>query len=243
MENLTDSLSIISGIFGLLSIILTLFSFFRSTRTQSTKLKELDKKKFELVLESSDIIKLGNYLDNEIGQLTISDYVDNKSLNERVDSLLNKLTRFVGTENEIKTDLQEQEEFKKTESRQDPIKEFPFVGKLGVEFDKIINELYLGEPWNALARLRRHIEILLKDLAQKNNLNVEKVHSLTQLIDILKLNQIIEIDVARNLKYPIHVSNRAVHGQELKQGEAEEAIHHAAYSIDRIINTTPNTRS
>jgi hypothetical protein len=82
--------------------------------------------------------------------------------------------------------------------------------------------------------------MLLKDLALKSNLDVEKIYSVTQLIEILKRNEIIDLDVARNLKYPIHVSNRAIHGQELKQGEAEEAIYHAAYSLDKIINTAPN---
>jgi hypothetical protein len=239
MENLTYSLTIISALFGLLSILLTVGSSIRNYVVQNSKLNDLKKKEFEIILESSDIVKIGNYLDNEIGQLTISDYADNKQLTKRVDSLLNKLTRYVGTEDEIKAQ-QENEDIVKSEIEHQQIKEFPLKGKLGPDFDRIIYELYTGEPWNALARLRRYIEMLLKDLAIKNNLNVEKIYSVTQLIEILKRNEIIDLDVARNLKYPIHVSNRAIHGQELKLGEAEEAIYHAAYSIEKIINTAPN---
>ncbi len=236
MDKSLDIFNIVAALIASLSIATTLYSSISERINQIRKLRKLKEDVFEIVLESSNIKTLGKYLDHEIGQLTISDYVENKDINKRIDILLNRLTQFIGTDDEINKESKEQETFTEKRESKEQFKDFPYLGKLGPEFDKIISELYTGEPWNALARLRRHIEITLKEIAQKHNIPVEKMHSMTYMIDFLKHNKIIPIDVARNLKYPIHVSNRAVHGEDLKQGEAEEAIYHAAIALDRIIN-------
>lgn len=240
MDNLENQISLLAAVLSVISIIAAIISSIKNLISQRKSLKELKKKQLETILDSSDIISLGNYLDNDIGELSISDYVDNKELTKKVDSLIARLTRFVGTEEEMEVEKEEQEEFEKQHTKHELIKEFPFTGKVGEEFDKIINELYLGESWNALARLRRYIEILLRNIAQENGLEVKRVYSVNKLIEMLWKRKLIDADVANNLKYPIHVSNRAVHGQELKDGEAEEAIHHAAYAIEKLINTAPN---
>ncbi|AUC23428.1 hypothetical protein BTO15_15550 [Polaribacter sejongensis] len=239
-ENLENYISLLATVLGLISLIVASISGVSNSIKQRRLLKELKKKELETILDSSDILALGEYLDNDIGKLSISDYVDNKKLTKKVDYLISRLTRFVGTEEEIKSEKEAQEKFESEHPASELIKEFPFTEKVSEEFDKIINELYMGEPWNALARLRRYIEILLKNIGEENGLEIKKVYSVTKLLDILTRNKIIDSDIANNLRYPIHVSNRAVHGQELKRGEAEEAIHHAAYAIQKLINTAPN---
>lgn len=239
-ENLENYISLLATVLGVISVIVTAISGITNSIKQKRLLKELKKKELEAILDSSDILALGEYLDNDIGKLTISDYVENNKLTKKVDYLISRLTQFVGTEDEIKSEKEEQEKFEQEHPAKDLIKDFPYTEKVSEEFDKIIKELYLGEPWNALARLRRYVEILLKNIGEENGIQTKKVHSVTKLIDILHRNQLIDSDVANNLRYPIHVSNRAVHGQELKRGEAEEAIHHAAYAIQKLINTAPN---
>nr|WP_298996629.1 hypothetical protein [uncultured Allomuricauda sp.] len=239
-ENLENYISLLATVLGLISGVITIISWTVNSISQKILLKELKKKELEAILDSSDILALGEYLDDDIGKLTISDYVDNNKLTKKVDSLISRLTQFVGTEDEIESEKEEHEKFEQEHPAKDLIKDFPYTDKVSEEFDKIIKELYLGEPWNALARLRRYVEILLKNIAEENGIRVKKIHSVTKLIDILNRNQLIDSDVANNLRYPIHVSNRAVHGQELKRGEAEEAIHHAAYAIQKLINTAPN---
>ncbi len=239
-DNLENYISLLSILLGVISLIATVISITINSIQQKNLLKELKKIELEEILESSDILALGKYLDDDIGKLTISDYVDNKKLTEKIDYLIGRLTKFVGTEDEIESEKEDQDKFEMGYDRKEMIKDFPYTGKVGEEFDKIISELYLGEPWNALARLRRYIEILLKNIGLKNGLPIEKVHSVTKLIEILLRNDLISEEVASNLRYPIHVSNRAVHGQELKKGEAEEAIHHAAFAVEQLINTAPN---
>lgn len=242
-ENLENYISLLATVLGLISVSITAISGITNLIKQNKLLKELKKKELEVILDSSDILALGEYLDNDIGKLTISDYVDNSKLTKKVDYLISRLTQFVGTEAEIKSEKEEQEKFEQEHPAKDLIKDFPYTQKVSEEFDKIIRELYLGEPWNALARLRRYVEILLKNIGEENGIQAKKIHSVTKLIDILQRNQIIDANVANDLRYPIHVSNRAVHGEELKRGEAEEAIHHAAYAIQKLLNTAPNSGS
>lgn len=235
MNEILKILSFTAAAASLSSVLATLFSYLYNKYQQRLKLEMLKEKNFETILETSNIKDLGTYLDKEIGQLTISDYVENKDINKRIDTLINKLTLFVGTEEQINKETEENKESEKlTKENSQTLKDFPYKGKLGEEFDKIINELNYGEPWNALARLRRHIEIELRNLAKKNNLSIDKIYNMTHLILLLKQTGIIDIDISRNLEYPIHVSNRAVHGQNLNKGEAQEAIFLAASALDKI---------
>jgi len=235
MENLTEIIGKIGLFITTSSIILSLVFYIKSKYWQQRKLKALKKIEFKNVLSSSDIKVLGNYLDNEIGQMTISDYVDNNEINKRINTFINKLTQFIGTEEQIKRE--EEPEIKTIEKfEQKTFKEFPYHGKLGVEFDKIIDELFWGESWNALARLRRYIEITLKEIGAKNKLNFEKIYSITQMIDLLVKHNIIDLIVANDLRFPVKVSNKAIHGQDLQKGQAEEAIYRAAIVLDLIKN-------
>jgi hypothetical protein len=238
MSNSTILISFISGILGSISVIVTVYSLISNRVNQSKKLKSLEEQNFETILASSDIKILGKYLDFEIGQMTISDYVDNKNINRRIDILINKLTQFVGTEEQIIKETEEQVVDEKLSSeRKQQLIDFPYKGKLGDDFDKVLNELYFGEPWNALARLRRLIEMTLRKLADSKSIATENITSVTRLIELLKHYGIIDNYIVNNLQFPIHISNRAVHGQDLNQGEAQEAIFHAAIALERIIKT------
>lgn len=237
MNSLREILGILATSLGSLSVVITILALINESLKQKNKLKVLNSKEFETILDTSDIKILGKYLDNEIGQMTISDYVDNESINQKIQTFINKLTRFVGTEEQIDKEKSEQIEIDKDlDFDQQKLKDFPFKGKLGEEFDKILSELFYGEAWNALARLRRFIEIKLRDLCLQNNIPVEKMYSISHMIELLKRHEVIELDVARNLKYPVHVSNKAIHGQDLKKGEAEEAIFNAAKALNKIFN-------
>jgi hypothetical protein len=238
MDILTLILSFVSVTVGISSVLTTLYSSISNKIHQDKKLLNLKDQDFDLIIESSNIKTLGSYLDNEIGLLTISDFVDNSSINKKVDHFINRLIRFVGTEDQINKEQFEKDNIKVQDlDLEYQIKDFPYRGKLGEEFDKIIKELYFGEEWNALARLRRYIEITLKKVAELNKISTDKVISVTQLIEMLKQTGIIDIDTARSLKYPIHISNRAVHGFILNKGEAEEAISHAARALEIILKS------
>lgn len=227
-------LEVVGNIGGICSILITLISIINNKLTQYVKLKELQSQEFNIIIESSDIVKLGNYLDNEIGKLSVSDYVDSQDLNKRVDSLLNKLTMFVGTDKDLKTDLEEQR--KLTAEIADESYDPRYKARLGPEFDKILHELYHGESWNALARLRRHLELVLNDVAARNSINLGR-SNLSELISILTNEGIIDSGVAKGLKYVVNVSNRAIHGQELASQEAEQAIFTAGDLIVKLLNS------
>ena len=137
-ENLANYISLLATVLGVISVIVTAISGITNSIKQKRLLKELKKKELETILDSSDILALGEYLDNDIGKLTISDYVENNKLTKKVDYLISRLTQFVGTEDEIKSEKEEQEKFEQEHPAKDLIKDFPYTEKVSEEFDKII---------------------------------------------------------------------------------------------------------
>ena len=102
------------------------------------------------------------------------------------------------------------------------------------EFQPILQELRFGESWNALARLRRYIEVTLREKAEQADIPPEKVSSVGPLLTLLEKRHLIDPQIAYDLRYPISVSNRAIHGQDVSQAEAEEAIFHAARILQSL---------
>ena len=80
---MVEILNIISSILAFTSIGLAFIIFFVEKFIQIVKLNKIKEKNFEDILESSNIKLLGNYLDSEVGKMTISDYVDNKKINKK----------------------------------------------------------------------------------------------------------------------------------------------------------------
>src|SRR5690606_20830873 len=107
MDNLVALFPIV---LSLISVLLTIYVSIQKNRDQRKMLNILKKENFEKVIQSSDINLLGKYLDDEIGQLTISDYVENKDINTRTNDLIKKLIAFIGTEDQIEKEQIQQGE-------------------------------------------------------------------------------------------------------------------------------------
>lgn len=243
MENLENSISLLAFILGIASLIITGISKVVDHLGQKKALKELKEKEFENLLDSTDLIRLGTYLDDEIGKLSISHYVDNEKLNEKVDKLTNRLLSYVGTEDKIREEkAQHVETIENKKEKAHFLKEnWPYPEKVLNEIEKIFKELYTGETWNALAKLRRFVEEFLTDLTIKNKILVDgKKKSVIKLIDILYSNRVIDTEIRNDLKFSTFICNRAIHGEDVKGEDAEAAIYVAAKAIESLINTPPN---
>jgi hypothetical protein len=232
MKNINNILQYIAFTVAAISSLLTLLNMLLVKIEQNKKLKKLKSKNFELVLQSSDIKKLGNYLDNEIGQLTISNYVENENINKEINELINKLMSFVGTNEQII-----KESKREAENTNEIFNEYnvKFEGKFKDEFNKIYNELNHGESWNALAQLRRFIEISLKKFAKKNNISTDKIHSIIQLIETLKRNELIDNYSYINLKNIIYICNKAIHGEDIDINKVTKEIENGMITLYKII--------
>ena len=127
---------------GVLSVVSTLYAYFRDRKNEKDKMAKAQESEFEAVLNSSDINVLGTYLDETLGQFNIHEYTASTKVGERVNKYLNKIQSFVGTKEHISKELGPKED----ESVAEPGE------ALSEEFQTIIDELRTGERWNALAR-------------------------------------------------------------------------------------------
>ncbi|KQO33214.1 hypothetical protein ASF10_19260 [Flavobacterium sp. Leaf82] len=214
--NYTNIVSIISSILGVLSALVTVFSFFLNYIKQQKTLEEIDNKLFKQALESGDIKKLGSYLDKNIGNVTIKEFSTNSKIQKKVNNYIQNIISFIGTEEDIKkadTKLHKQEIIHDNDNIKVPNEFYPFI-----------KELQLGQPWNALAQLRRHIEINLREILKSYNIETKEFISISQMLSILDSMNLIPTSYIQDLKYAVAICNKAVHGIDISLPEAEEAI-------------------
>lgn len=218
---ITSSVSIAAGVF---SVIATLLSLILGYLSQRDKLQETQKQQFHTILESDDLIYVGNYLDLVIGNFNIYEYATDSKVSETVDTYLEKLRLFVGTDAEVEQQIREIG----TPPKIEVSPEHP------EGIDSVLKELASGEIWNALARLRRHIEITLRELAKAKGIFLERPSSAGYLLNMLLQREVIPKDAFSNLKYSITICNKAIHGFEVNMDEAKEATFHADVGLRRL---------
>lgn len=229
---IVQNLSVIAAVF---SVIATLISLLITLRESRKKLKGIKDTDFDAVIDSSDIATLGKYLDETLGNFNIYEYSSNPVVTSQVDKYLDRIKGFVGTVDEIKIEPEE------------PIPERDFYGinekALPDDFQPIIEELKTGEPWNALARLRRLIEINLRQLATESDFPEKKLKSAGYLLRFMERKYDLNKNVTGLLSYSINVCNKAIHGKDVSVGEAEEAIYSAAKTLPEILEFVTKSRT
>ena len=212
--------SLISSI--LVFAVTRLIRLVKNRRNEKAKLAATQEKSFRLALNSDSIDVLGGYLDDHLGGFLVSEYVDNKTINHRVSSILNSIEEFVGQNIEIdskitipKTTLTQQESVPKD------------------DFKDIFAKLETGVTWDALAATRRIVEIRLRKYASDAGIKLGK-SSAGQLVNILANRNLIKKDVAQSLLYSISVANKAIHGYDVPIETAEEAVWTAQNAMNKM---------
>lgn len=220
-EFLASTASIIAA---LISVLLTAITYWRNIKNQKIKLVNAEETKFEAVLNSNDINVLGKYLDETLGLFNVHEYTASEKVAEKVNKYLEKIQSFVGTT----VTVSEEEKPKGLESFEAPVE------GISAELQTIIDELRTGETWNALARLRRHIEIRLRNLAQQQGFKERHLKSAGQILRLLYDRKYVDPDSYELLKYSISVCNRAIHGIDITEYEAEQAVYLGAKVLQRF---------
>lgn len=218
---------------GLISIFVTIFSVIYYYNSRKNKLLEAQEKKFKNAMASDDLITVGNFLYNTIGDFNVYEYVSSIDVSKTVDKCFEKLLFFIKTDAELKQEIDE---------IKDEIEEVKYTTELEIppdlfeDFTKLLVELNSGESWNALARLRRSIEITLNEIAEANGIIFNRL-SAGQLLNVLIRKKIIPIEAMSHLKYAISVCNQAIHGRDVSMNEAQEAVFHASIGL-KILKTS-----
>lgn len=213
-----SALEIVSLIVALASVGSSIFSSIMSVRDRIKKLADARKVSLEQVIASNDIRQLGVFLDKTVGQFDVSEYVDSKDVTETIDRYFDGVINFLGTSESAN------EEERVREVDIDHPRRLPDQKDVTELMKPIVSELEHGEIWNALASLRRLLEIRLRERALKIGFKERHLGSAGQILHILAERDYLAPDVATSLRYAIAVCNRAIHGREVSLNEAEEAF-------------------
>jgi len=221
MDFFKDIISATSLLTGLLSVLASLVSLLLAHYKKKSAMGAFEEVRLEQILKSSEIVPLGRYLDNTLSKVTVAQYTSSDTISAQVDQYMNRIREFVGTTEEV------QSQPVSTHPPEVPL----WTLEIPAALKPVLDELATGESWNALARLRRLIELHLNDVANSRKLHPEKVRSAGKLIDLLEKDRYFDSESAADLKYAIQISNRAIHGLDISRGEAEDAIAHAVRAL------------
>jgi hypothetical protein len=200
------------------------FKLMSEWREARKKLHAADKEAFQAALASGSLSSLGSYLDKSLGPFLVTEYANNSEVKSRVDLFLARLQEYVGSSGEVK---QEAEPAPPTAPKS-------VATGANDELSVVEDKLAEATPWDALATLRRMIEMRLSDLAKQHNLPLPERSGAGRILEVLRRSQIVPDGLARSLRYAIEVANRAIHGFEVSIYEADEAIRHVRFALSEL---------
>jgi hypothetical protein len=146
----------------------------------------------------------------------VAEYAENRAARTRVNTFLTKLQEFVG--------LSEATEEKSEATVPSETLQMP-VGDLDLQ--KVESRIQEGALWDALAALRRTIEVRLIDLARQHGLTIPLQPGAGRLLRLLRDRQVLSDDAAKSLQYAIEIANRGVHGANVTMDETIAALRQA----------------
>ena len=211
------------------SVSATLIQVFKSRQDRKRKLREAESIRLGDVLQINELEDLGQFLDMTIGKFNVAEYTENRTVAKTIDRYLDGVVDFLGTEEEV-PDLKSVP----PEHSQFDFHFVPHHAATNAALAKVISELEDGEIWNALARLRREIEIFLRSIATKQGFKEQHLKGAGQMIRLLAEREYLPRDVAEQLASSVSICNRAVHGREVSINEAREAYLIAGRVLDEF---------
>jgi hypothetical protein len=155
------------------------------------------------------------------------------TLKKRVNASVKKIIEYIGSEDEFN-------QTSTIEALSQPLttEELGSVIKILPEgIKEVLIILQTGNTWNALALLRRNIEMLLRKFVTGYYGKIQPM-PLSQMILWLEGQDFITHETSAELRTAVDICNKAVHGFDVTYEEANEAVRKAIFGlndIDRII--------
>lgn len=166
-------------------------------------------KSAESAIAAVSLQALGDYLYETLGQIPIADYASNPSARRDVTSAMEDIERFLDNE------------------AAGPAETIQPAAEVAAARRALAD----GDAWQALARLRRAIEVDLRERASEVGVEVPERAGVGRLLEELDNAEGLPPNAHGPLRYAIHVANRAVHGKPISLAQADEAVHTAAQAL------------
>jgi hypothetical protein len=222
--NLGDLVSVFGAALG----ATTTLGIFILSRRESSRAKQtvtnLKQLQLQEAIGSGSIDQLGSLLRDDLGSVAIADYVDDGQVQQRFRDLMEGIVRYL--EPPLEADVVEQP----------PVDEELYAGwspVVSTVLRPAQEEIMSGEIWNGLARMRREIEIALRDVLREPP-GTRRPPTIPSMWRELVHRGIIDESLGNQLGYAVHVANRGIHGDDVTQAEALEALNIADRMLRQV---------
>jgi hypothetical protein len=209
---LEEVLAVVSAAVGLIAGAVSAWTTAATQRQTKAAIQRVDTTSPDAVLSSLDLDALGEYVYQTLGAIPISEYARDGGARHNIAAALQEIERFV-TEDEAAVPAASADETTET------------------SFARAQKALAEGDIWQALARLRRTIEIDLRSRAEQHGVEVTQRAGAGQLLQLLRRAQAIPEESVGLLRYAIDVANKAIHGEPVSLAQAEEALETASRAL------------
>lgn len=227
LEPFVGVASLVAAGLSVVIVVYTLVSRAILQRKQASVLRTLQ---VEAVLEASDLKDLGDLFVRDLGGTSMPVYVRDEQQRREFRRAFNAVRAFVG-------DAPEEAQAAGESRAGDPTAHGDLEREglwsqelLTPDGERAIRDIQNGESWNALARMRRALEVSLADRVGDFDDGKRRLAA-GQLIAVASKRGAIPSEWAQALRYPLSIANRAVHGEEVPPDVAVEAV----VLIDRFL--------
>ena len=209
----------VSGLTASLSFLLTVLSIVKEGNARRKKMQNIKEEKYKHAISTFDVRELRKYLEEDIGKFDVSEYVSKDSVADSIDIYIAKIQRYICTDEQLGA-----EDKRIEDSKIDVNILNVSTGSDNRELEKVNIELQTGEVWNALAQLRRFVEIQLRAVCESVGLRENQMKGAGQMLRLLRNRKLVDETTSRRLEYAIHVCNQAIHGREVTVDQGFEAL-------------------
>lgn len=191
-------LEVVGALVGMATTLVAgLNTWYLKSRRQEA-LDGLAAKQLQSVLSRGTLQELRQYIERDLGGVVVSDYVRRDDIRERVDQCLAKLDAFLDESTGL-----------------EPTR---------ISLQEISSLIQRGQAWDAMVRLRVHLESRLRDVAERAEIDVGSSHGAGQLLRVLAQHGLLERETLGVLGRALDTMNKAVHGARVEPHKASAAL-------------------
>lgn len=212
-----------TAIAGLLPLLVRFFDFLWGKLLTRKRLRQAEETLFIEALRSDSLKTLGDYLDSKVGQFELTEYAEKEEVRHRVDQFLLRIQEFVNPS-----------ETERVETIEEPGEVLVGVDTDDPDFQLVRHKLMTTSSWDALATLRRTVELRLVQLAVENRVEVSSKLGIARILNSLVREGVVSPTLADNLRFSVSITNRAIHGEDVSYDEALEAVSHAQHALAEL---------
>lgn len=207
----------------IVGLVRNLFAI-RALRAQRQLLRSL---RVRDVIEAADLHSLGRLISVDLGSTSMPNYVRHAEVRSSFRSAFNAARGFIGEAGDPTVD-------RTPDDRDIPFPESA-EGVFAAEAltnggRRALGDVAAGESWNALARMRRDLEMVLADRLNQVGTDRRRMAA-GQMLAVAAKEGVVPPESVAPLRYAISVANKAVHGEDVSADSAVEAI----VLIDRFL--------